>query len=71
MQLRAPNTKALTILIIGLSSLVLWYALHTTEADTSWQTLVQKLALLAAGGVFTILGLNLTWASMRKPSDKD
>ena len=72
MQLKSPDTKALTMLIIGLSSLVLWYALHTTtDTDTSWLTFIQKIALLAMGGLLTILGLNFTWSSMKSPSDKD
>ena len=72
MQLKPPNTKALAILIVGLSSLVLWYALHSTaDTDTSWQTFAQKIAYLAVGGLLIIVGLNLTWSSMQSPSDKD
>ena len=72
MQLKPPNTKALAILIAGLSSLGLWYALQSTaDTDTSWLTFAQKIALLAVGGLLTILGLNLTWSTMQSPSDKD
>ncbi|WP_114563175.1 hypothetical protein [Ephemeroptericola cinctiostellae] len=72
MQLKPPNTAALAMLIVGLSSLVLWYALQSTaDTDASWQTFAQKLALLLMGGLLTIVGLNLTWSSMKPPSDKD
>ncbi|TDR32178.1 hypothetical protein [Hydromonas duriensis] len=71
MRLRAPNRKAMTILLFGMASLLLWLVLEKNDTDTSWWSLAQKIALLGMGGFLTILGLNLTWKSMQTPNNTD
>lgn len=71
MRLKLPNQKAVTMLFFGVISLIMWYMLSTDATATSWQSTLQKIALLIVGGLLTIYGAKFAWISMKNDQTND
>ena len=61
-----PNHKALLLTLFGAFNLLLWFVLHNEPSDGRFFMIAQQIALLAAGLLFTGLGLYGIYRSSRR-----